>query len=89
MKHLSSYPHIIRLPISRSVLGRRFEHVFQACRFAAGVLSRHDCYINAIYEDHQRVGYLFGFRNAITAIRLKLCHEAVLRGKPLPLKAWL
>ena len=75
MKHLSSYPHIVRLPISRSILGRRFEHVFQACRYAAGVLSRHDCYINAVYEDHQRVGYIFGFRTPLMAVRLRLYHD--------------
>ncbi|SDC73820.1 hypothetical protein SAMN04487779_1002229 [Belnapia rosea] len=85
----SSHPHVVRLPISRGVLGdARFERTFQAVRYAAHRFSGHDCYIEAIYEDHQRVGYRFGFRAGINVLRLALYHEAVVQGRPFPLKGW-
>lgn len=84
----ADYPHSVRLPISRAVLGRRFEEAFQRCRHAAHILSKHDCYIQAIYEDHQRVGYEFCFRNLLMVMRLCLYHQSVLQGRPFPLAKW-
>ncbi len=83
------HPHAVRLPISRAVLGDgRFERTLQAVRHAAHVLSKHDCYIAAIYEDHQRVGYTFAFRTGMQALRLALYHQSVVEGRPFPLKHW-
>jgi hypothetical protein len=89
MQHLSSYPHTVRLPISRAVLGRRFEDTFQRCRFAAGILAKHDFYLQAVYENYERVGYLFGFRKPLMVARLCLYHQSVIAGRPFPLKIWL
>jgi hypothetical protein len=89
MQHLSSYPHTVRLPISRTVLGRRFEETFQRCRFAAGILAKHDFYLQAVYENYERVGYLFGFRKPLMVTRLCLYHQSVIAGRPFPLKKWL
>ena len=83
------HPYAVRLPISRSVLGdARFERTFQAVRYAAHILSKHDCYIQAVYEDHQRVGYIFAFRTGMQALRLALYHRSVVEGRPYPLKRW-
>jgi hypothetical protein len=84
--HPPSHPQVLRLPLSRSVLGdARFERTFKAVRYAAHVLSKNDCYIAAIYEDHKRVGYTFAFRTGMERLRLALCHRAVVSGRPLPL----
>ncbi len=84
-----SHPHGVRLSISRSVLGdARFERTFKAIKYAAHLLSKNDCYIAAIYEDHQRVGYRFAFRTSLQALRLALYHQSVVEGRPFPLKGW-
>jgi hypothetical protein len=80
---------VVRLPISRAVLGdARVTRTFQAVRFAARLLSRGDCHIEAIYEDHQRVGYRFAFRTGMAALQLALYHRSVVEGRPIPLKVW-
>ena len=39
-KHPPSHPHVVRLPISRAVLGdARFERTFQAVHYAARLLT--------------------------------------------------
>ncbi len=84
-----SHPHAVRLPISRAVLGdARFERTFQAVRYAANLLSKNDCYIAAIYDDHQRTGYTFAFRSGMQALRLALYHQSVVEGRPFPLTRW-
>jgi hypothetical protein len=83
----SSYPHVVRLPISRAVLGdARFEQTFQACRFAAHRFSQNDCLIQAVYENYQRTGYVFGFRTGMQALRLGVYYQSVMQGRPFPLK---
>jgi hypothetical protein len=86
MEHHASHPYTVRLPISRLELGdRRFERTFQACCHAARLLSGGDCRIQAVYDDHQRVGYEFAFRTDMERLRLALCHSAIVSGRPLPL----
>ncbi len=88
-RHHPSHPHVVRLPISRAVLGdARFEWTLKACRYAARLLSTNDFHIQAVYEDHQRVAYLFAFRTGMQALRLALYHRTVVEGRPFPLKAW-
>ena len=88
-KHPPSHPHVVRLPISRSVLGdARFEWTLKACRYAARLLSKNDFHIQAVYEDHQRAGYVFAFRTGMQALRLALYHRSVVEGRPFPLQAW-
>ncbi|MGK7871571.1 hypothetical protein [Falsiroseomonas sp. E2-1-a20] len=76
------------MPISRRTLARRFELVFNACRYAARLLSDHQCQIEAVYEAHERVGYEFAFPTEMMAVRFRLYYESVLRGRPFPLKLW-
>jgi hypothetical protein len=84
-----SHPHVVRLPISRTALGdARFARTFKAVRCAAHLLSGDDCHIQAVYEDHQRTGYVFAFRTAMQALRLALYHRSVVEGRPIPLKVW-
>jgi hypothetical protein len=74
--------------LSRAVLGdRRFERVFKATRAAAAQIAPCAHLIEAIYEDHQRVGYVFRFANSMAALRLRLCYDAALAGRPSPLIA--
>jgi hypothetical protein len=86
-KHPPSHPHVVRLPISRAVLGdARFERTFRAVRYAADVLAEGDCDIRAIYEQDQRVAYVFAFRAEMAALKLRLYYDSVMRGRPLPLE---
>jgi hypothetical protein len=78
----SSHPHVVLLPISRASLGWRFERVFHACRQAACALSGGDCRIGAVRDGHERVGYRFAFRDAMTALRLAAYHQSVVRRRP-------
>jgi non-ribosomal peptide synthetase component F len=84
------HPHVVTLRgLSRADLGdRQFEFVFKAVRNAAARLAPADHLVEAVYLDHQRVGYEFRFRDALTAMRLRLCHAAAMRGRPSPLIAW-
>jgi hypothetical protein len=85
MKHHPTIPVPVHLPINRAVIGaRRAAWLFMACRFAAQKLDP-NCRIQADYVDHERVGWTFTVKDSLTAIRLKLCHEAAVQGRPLPL----
>jgi hypothetical protein len=80
-------PYVARLPISRARLGDgRFERMFNATRACALRLDP-ECVIEAVYEDHERVGYTFAFATATDAARLGLCHEHLLAGRPTGLVA--
>ena len=89
MENPASHPFTLRLPISRAVLGdSRFERTFRACRFAAALLSNDDCWIQALYDGHERVGYGFAFRTEGERLRLGLYHQSVVQGQPWPLERW-
>ncbi len=86
----SFYPHVVRLPVSRAVLGdARFERTCQACRYAARRFSQNDCLIEAVYEDYQRTGYVFSLRTGMQALRLGVYYQSVMQGRPFPLKLFL
>lgn len=78
-------PVAIHLPIDRSLIGaRRAAHVFMACHFAARRLDA-AVRIQADYRNYERVGWTFYVKDNLTALRLALCHRAVMEGRPLPL----
>ncbi len=88
MKNPAPHPYTLRLPITPAALGRRYERVFRACRYAAEMLSGGDCRIQAVFEDGERVGYDFAFRTEMERLRLGLYHQSVVQGRPWPLERW-
>ena len=85
----AAYRHLVDLPgLTRETLGpARFAHVYHAVVHSAAQLAPHDHWIEAVYENHQRTGYRVLVRDALTALRLHLCHRAAMEGRPLPLAA--
>lgn len=53
------------------------------CRYAARKLDP-ACRIEADYVDYERVGWTFWVKDSLTAMRLRLCHVALMQGRPLP-----
>jgi hypothetical protein len=84
MKHHPT-PIPVHLPIGRTIIGaRRAAWVFQGCRYAAQRLDP-AVQIQAVYKDYERVGWQFLVKDRLTAIRLRLCFDAMMQGRPLPL----
>ena len=80
-------PHIVRLPLSRERLGdHRFERMFAAVRACALHIDT-GCVIEAVFEDYQRVGYTFAVTTQIEAVRLRLCYDHLMAGRPTGLRA--
>lgn len=86
---LALHPHVVVLhDLSRAKLGdQRFGRVFQTARAAAMRLAPGAHLVEAIYEQHQRTGYMFRFATSMAALRFRLCYSAALAGRPSPLIA--
>ena len=83
----ATHPHAVHLPISRARLGDwRFERMLSATRACAQHLDP-DCLIEAVFEDHERIGYTFAFRRPIDAARLGICYAHLLAGRLTGLQA--
>jgi len=80
-------PHIVRLAgLTRTALGdARFARIYGLCKHSAELIAPRAFWAEAVVENHARVGYEFGFSDKLAALRFALCHEAAMRGKPLPL----
>jgi hypothetical protein len=65
---------MVRLTIDRSQIGAyRAMRVFQSCRAYAQCIAP-GCYIMAVYENHERVGWMFEMPGQMVAMRLRLFH---------------
>ncbi|WP_090563350.1 hypothetical protein [Belnapia rosea] len=82
---MQNHPLPVFLEINRAIIGaRRAAWVYMACRYAAQKLDP-SVRMQARYEDHERVGWTFYVKDSMTAMRLAICHAAVMQGRPLPL----
>lgn len=80
-------PHVVRLPLSRGRLGdHRFERMLNAVRACAQHIDP-GCLIETAFEDYERVGYTFAFARQIEAVRLRLCYDHLMAGRPTGLRA--
>lgn len=71
------------LSINRAVIGAsRAAWIFTGCRYAAQRLDPH-CQIQAVYRDYERVGWTFVMKDQLAAMRLHLCHAALMQGRGL------
>lgn len=71
----------LRLDINRAVIGaERAKDIFLLCRAYAQHLEP-DCFVEAIYEDHERVGWWFTMNGKMNAMRLAIHHRRVMDGR--------
>ena len=83
----AAMPHIVRLTgLTRADLGdARFERIYGLCKHSVNAVAPRAFWAETIVEKHIRIGHVFGFSDKLAALRFRLCHEAAMRGQPLPL----
>jgi len=85
MKHHPTIPVPVHLPINRAAIGaHRAALVYQGCRSAAKKLDP-QFHVQGDYDGCKHVGWTFTVKDRLTAVRLRLCFDALMAGRPLPL----
>jgi hypothetical protein len=78
-------PVSLHLSIDRAAIGaHRAALVYRDCRFAAKKIDPQFC-VQGDYIGHKHVGWTFTVKSRLAAMRLRLCYEAIMAGRPLPL----
>ena len=82
-----SYLHAARLPgMTPDALGyERCRQMFRLMDFAANHLTDGRYVLEKTYDNHEHNGYVVLVSDSMTKLRLHLCHDAISKGRPLPL----
>ena len=78
-------PVSLHLPINRAAIGaHRAAWVYQSCRSVARKFDP-QFHVQGDYVGHKHVGWTFTVKDHLTAMRLRICYDAIMAGRPLPL----